>query len=276
MPSKQYIIIGSGVSGTSTTLHLLDAVEENSTVLTIISRHQSLEPSDDISKIVRIDYATVSRMKEAICAQQHWQNNNRFKPFYQPVGRVVAYDESNLPTLDGIDSTRSQLGLQNRPRSDKAVLEKFYGKIETRTNLTFVWNEDDGLVDWRSCMQALTTEIEEHCEKNKGSSLREVFAQKLVHEENQISAICLDGGEEIDAIDAQVIVAAGPWIAELLERSGIEQPPISRTPVATGVFTFTLQLNEVQAKFFMGKPAFSHIGYGLYVDHMRSNTGLNC
>jgi glycine/D-amino acid oxidase-like deaminating enzyme len=211
-------------------------------------------------------------LKEAIYAQQQWKTTNRSKPFYRPVGRIVAYDEPDLPTLDGIDSARSQLGLEIRVRSDKAILERFYGNIETSTNLTFVWNEDDGLVDWRSCMQALTTEIEEYCKKNKASSLREAFAQTLVHEANQINTICLDDGEEIDATGAEVIVAAGPWIAELLERSGIEQAPISGTPVATGVFAFTLQLNEDQTQFFMGKPAFSHVGYGLYVNTMRSNT----
>ena len=72
----------------------------------------------------------------------------------------------------------------------------------------------------------------------------------------------LEDGQSIEAESAEIIVAAGAWTSELLYRSNIEQPPISRRPIATGLFAFRLQLDQEQKEFFKGKPPFSDVGHG--------------
>ena len=255
MSAERYLIIGFGVYGISAALHLLEAKPAQ---LTILSHHQPQEPSDDISKIVRIDYTRVSRMKEAICAQECWRNDKRFTPFYQPVGRIVAYDNKDISTLNNINNARSELGKEKRNHLGKDILENVFGSTNAPDGLTFVYNKDDGLVEWKGCMQAMRDIIQ-----NKKATIREIPVQKLIHNGERITAVSLVNNERIETEDMKIILAAGPWIMEILERSGIEQPPDSRAPVATGIFAFILQLSDDQRKVFQGKPGFSHIGHGM-------------
>jgi hypothetical protein len=154
--------------------------------------------------------------------------------------------------------------MQKRERLDHKTFAKIFGPANLHPGLTFVWNDDDSLVEWKGCMQAMQDLVKRHCEEDDGSKMLELQALKLLHEGGRVCAVVLPNEEQIQATDAEVVVAAGPWITNLLEKSGIAQPPASRSPVATGLFAFTLQLNEEQILFFKGKPAFSHIGYGMF------------
>jgi len=227
--------------------------------LTILSHHQPQEPSDDISKIVRIDYSRVERMQEAIRAQEHWKGDERFRQFYLPVGRIVAYDDKNLPILNDIDDARTQLGMKTRKRLGKSILEEFYGYTKAPDGLTFVYNEDDGLVEWGGCMRAMREDVE----KRKALAIKEPQGQQLVKNRRPINAVTQANNTAIEPVYSNIILAAGRCISQVLDRSGIEQPPEPRAPVATGIFAFILQLQEDQIESFRGKPSFSHIGYGM-------------
>lgn len=201
-------------------------------------------------------------MKEAIRAQEHWKNMEPFRQFYLPVGRIVAYDSKHLQTLDQIDSTRSNLGLIRRARVNKSVLVDTYGSTDASDDLTFVYNDDDGMVEWKGCMEAVREAVQKRCPRNKESTVVETQVQRLVHEGGCITAVLLANGEKIKTKGTRVILSTGPWITGILKDSDIEQPPSSRAPNATGVFAFTLQLTKDQIPLFKGKPAFSQIGYG--------------
>jgi glycine/D-amino acid oxidase-like deaminating enzyme len=252
MPTQNHLIIGFGVYGISTALHLGPSAR-----LTVVSYRQACEPSNDIAKIVRVDYDSVQRMEEAIYAQNLWREDARFTPFYRPCGRLVAYDKTTIATLDGIDKARSQLGLNRRQRSNCTLLQKYYGSTNTVDDLTYVFNEDDALVDWEGCMQAM----EKRCREG-GSEILDTRVDKLIHNKRRITSVALSDGKMIKTGDTKVILAAGPWIAQLLDNSNIEQPPDRRMPTATGLFSFRIQLSEDQKKLFQGKPSFSHIGRG--------------
>lgn len=255
-------IIGGGVAGLADARYLLEKLGD-SLELILLDHRLAQAASDDISKVVRPDYANVSRMREAIHAQKGWKDDELLKPFYWQVGRIVMYDESEVPTLVGIEQTRSQLGLEKRTRPDKTTLENYYGASQNSTNSTFVYNNDDALVDWKGCMQAVRERIQTLCLNSKTSKVLETPAQELEHGGGRITAVICGDGSKIDTSDVEVIVAAGAWTAELLENSSINLPPISRAPVATGIFAIIIQLNEKQKKHFWGKPGFSHIGCGM-------------
>ncbi|KAF2838459.1 hypothetical protein M501DRAFT_1004180 [Patellaria atrata CBS 101060] len=118
---KTIYIIGYGVFGLSAALHLSKVISETSAKLVILSHPSPQSPSNDISKIVRIDYANVDRMKEALHAQGFWKNDVLFSRFYQSVGRVIVYDRSNLSTLNSIDESRRSIGKSARLRFDKSI-----------------------------------------------------------------------------------------------------------------------------------------------------------
>ena len=105
--------------------------------------------------------------------------------------------------------------------------------------------------------------MREDVEKRKDLTIWETQVQELVHNRRRIIAVNLANNTRIETVDRNIILAAGPWISEVLDRSGIEQPPEPRAPVATGIFAFILQLQEDQIESFRGKPSFSHIGYGM-------------
>jgi glycine/D-amino acid oxidase-like deaminating enzyme len=263
MSAKRYIVIGSGVFGLSTVLHILperNAKPDRRTDVTLISCPQPEAPTEDISKIIRVDYTSECRMKEAIRAQVCWKTDEIFEAFYQPVGRIVGYSEQRLQTLNTINETRSRLGLEKRKRQEKDVLEKYYGSIDVPEGLTYTYNEDDGLVEWAGCIQKVREVVRERC------TMRDIQIQQLIHKEGQVVAVTFHNDDginvEIDTKDKDVILAAGPWIGEILDRSGIEQPPKSKAPVAVGIFAFVLHLQEDQARRFRGAPIYSQIGQG--------------
>ena len=58
----------------------------------------------------------------------------------------------------------------------------------------------------------------------------------------------------------KVILAAGPWVITILDRSGIEGPPAG-LPL-TALLAFHMAIDDEQNAFYSAKPIFSLIGTG--------------
>jgi hypothetical protein len=142
------IIIGTGVFGLSTVDHIHQRWPK--TQLSIISRPSRLAPSDDISKIVRVDYSNPERMTEAIEAQKQW-NSNSFSKFQSSIGRIVIYEQNDRATLQKINEAREELGLQRRQPGDGTLMRDAFGTMAPES-LTYVLASDDRIVDWETCM----------------------------------------------------------------------------------------------------------------------------
>lgn len=61
-------------------------------------------------------------------------------------------------------------------------------------------------------------------------------------------------------MDTDVILAAGPWIMQLLEVSSIQQPPIGRATIATRIYAFFLASTSEQWRNYNNLPRLSEIG----------------
>jgi len=225
-------------------------------------------PSDDQSKIVRVDYANEERMREAQEAQKGWMEGS-FASHYLPRGRVVAY-ENDSETLKSIDQNRKRLGLPARRRGNKDFFELFFGRSDAPDTLTYVHNPDDGLVDWQPCMLEHQEKAKLACRGTGGQAL-DSKVESLEHDGKLVTTAVLANGDRIETKDADVVLAVGPWAMELLERSGIQLPPKDRTPVPTGLFAFQLQLNSAQAAYFRDKPMFSHTGRAEFLPPTQEN-----
>lgn len=68
------------------------------------------------------------------------------------------------------------------------------------------------------------------------------------------------GEETLDTTDVKIILAAGPWVMTILDRSGIDGPPAGLS--LTAILAFHLAIDDEQHSFYSAKPIFSHIGTG--------------
>ena len=253
------IIVGTGVFGLSTADHIHQKCP--STQLSIVSRPSPLAPSDDISKIVRVDYNNVERMTEAIETQKQWNNDTKFSRYQRSIGRVVIYEQNDAATVQKINEAREELGLQCRTPNDSTLMRDTFGTTTAPGSLTYVSAPDDSIVDWEPCISNTRERAKDAC-ASSGGAFYESGVARLVKDGGRITSLVLENGETIEAGDAQVVLAVGPWFAQILDVSGISLPPDGRIPVATGLFSYGVQLNEEQAEFFKDRPMISHKGKG--------------
>lgn len=245
------IIIGVGVFG----LSVLRQAEIDRPI-TVIACHHAGAPSDDILKIIRADYPNVDRSREADQALQQWKADPSLKPHFRPRGRVVAYEREHQQTLDDINNVRKELQKPERQDKGQSIMAANFGAGSLIDEVTFVFNDDDGLVNWDECL------AEQRDIALKRLPVFRESVDRLICARGSITSIILESEKQVDSTNATVILAAGPWILEILERSGISLPPQPRQPVATGVFSFLIALSEEQREFFENKPSFSHYGRG--------------
>lgn len=88
-PSPSYIIVGAGVFGTSTALHLATKFPDSS--ITLIDRdahtaQRRVAASWDWNKVVRADYRDPVYCRLALEAQDVWRVDPLWRPFYRETG----------------------------------------------------------------------------------------------------------------------------------------------------------------------------------------------
>jgi hypothetical protein len=253
------IIIGTGVFGLSAADHIHQ--KWPSAQLSIVSRPSPFAPSDDISKIVRVDYSNVERMTEAVEAQKQWSNDPKFSRYQRRIGRVVIYEQGDTAAAQKINGVREELGLPRRELGDSTLMRDTFGSTTAPESLTYVSAPDDSIVDWGPCISDARERAKDAC-VSSGGTFHESGVARLVKDGSRITSLVLENGETIEAGSAQIVLAAGPWFAQTLDPSGIPLPPNGRIPVATGLFSYHVRLNEEQAEFFKDKPMISHKGKG--------------
>lgn len=261
----KYVVIGLGVFGGSAAIEI---AKQNASQVTAVDDCSELAASRDLFKFVRIDYANIERMKQAMHVHQMWTSSPLFKKFFTQTGRVAIYFPNALERLAAIDRSRAALGLPARPRvagnsqvPSHGLDEKFAQFVRTVTatecnfDATFVFNDDDGVVSWHEYMYEM-----ENIYREQGVNKRDLSVERLIVEDNLVKSIRTSLDESIDTTDVQVLVAAGSWTMPLLQRSGITLPQPSRRPVPTGVFTFHLELNHEQLEATKTIPPISVYG----------------
>ena len=95
---------------------------------------------------------------------------------------------------------------------------------------------------------------------DRGCSIESTEVRKLVIDENRVKSVQLTTGMTLDTRDMQVFLATGAWTTGILAESGLPLPRWERIPVATGVFSFHLKLNDLQQAALTGIPPFSVYG----------------
>lgn len=151
----------------------------------------------------------------------------------------------------------SELNLPVRKRHTIALLNDRFASDHVQQDLSVVENDDDGIVDWTGVMES----IRQDCVR-RGARFRADTVRRLDVDKKGRVQVIITSEESIDTSNSEIILAAGPWIMPILEASSMQQPPPSRSPIATGIFSFTLQMDLDQWENHRRLPAFSEIGVG--------------
>jgi len=144
-------------------------------------------------------------MRQATEAYQQWMCDPFSAPYYHATGRVVIYYPNALYRLNEIDRTHYDMDLPARQRYDVDTVINGMGESSRKDhalrfiqeaisrcgeeNLTFIYNEDDGVVACNDYM----TNLREYCVE-RGCIVQQGEVRKLVINENVVETVQLGIG----------------------------------------------------------------------------------
>ncbi|KAF6785030.1 sarcosine oxidase [Colletotrichum sojae] len=222
---KFYLILGAGVFGASTALHLIRAEPRAS--VTLVDRSPLSAPvrvaaSWDWNKVVRADYADIDYMRLAIEARVLWASDPLWREWYHESGAYwVSTTDFSRRVLENYRVLGVESGLSGMP-VDEA--RKEYGGVfedgdYTGVKEVFV-NKNSG---WGEAKEALGATIEEAVRLGVKYVQAEIVKLDF-DEEGATTGVVTASGEHITA--STVILSTGAYTAQLLLDSAPDRPEL--------------------------------------------------
>ncbi|KAI0119861.1 sarcosine oxidase [Daldinia grandis] len=257
-PSPSYIIVGAGVFGTSTALHL--ATKFPGISITLIDRdaHTAqcrVAASWDWNKVVRADYRDPVYCRLALEAQDVWRADLLWRQFYRETG-IYWISRTGLArhALDNYTKLgRAVDGMRVVPVEEAKGL---YGGIFDRADYTGVEsvlvNETSG---WANAKGALRAATEKAVEKGARFVVAE-FEELIFGEDGECVGVLTTRGERYTA--THTILSTGAFTPKLLDgvarNTGRDEFLAGDRMIAAGVTTGLAQLDDSTAEEFSGMP----------------------
>jgi len=209
MSASSYIIVGSGVFGASTALHLIR--KHPHTSITLIDRDSFTAPyrvaaSWDWNKVIRADYSDIAYTKLGLEAQQLWRTDSIWQPFYHESGAAwispTSFAEQVLKNFD-------QLGVKVDIKGYSVEDADYTGVKQVLVNRNSGWAE---------AKEALQSTIATAVGLGVKYVTSEVTAVDL--EGKHCCGVKISSGESIKA--DRVILCTGAFTPKLLMNSAPE------------------------------------------------------
>ncbi|KAL0943532.1 FAD dependent oxidoreductase [Colletotrichum truncatum] len=256
-----YLIIGAGVFGASTALHLIRA--EPRAKVTLVDRNAFDAPirvaaSWDWNKVVRADYADIDYMRLALEAKELWASDPLFKPYYHESG-VYWVSATNFSQVvqDNYKKLGVDSGLFSLPVEEARA--KYDGIFEhgdyTDVKEVFI-NKNSG---WGEAKEALRETIEEAVKLGVNYVQAEVV--KLEFDgDGATTGVTTSEGKTIRA--SRVVLSTGAYTAKLLADSAPDRPELhagERFVAAAVTEGFTPVSGETAAELYDGPVGISTV-----------------
>lgn len=251
---KSYIIVGAGVFGASTALHLIRA-EPHAKVILIDRNAYTAETrvaaSWDWNKVVRADYADIDYMRLGLEAKERWANDPLWKPFYHESG---AYWVTTTDFPQRMQENFSKLGADSELLSlPVEEARKAYGGIFEDGDYTGVKEVHiNRLSGWAEAKEALRATIEEAVKL--GVEYIEADVSNLrFDDDGNTTGVSASTGEVFTA-DCYIL-STGAYTAKLLADSAPERHELHAGDrfVAVGVTSgVTTVSGDNAARFYDG------------------------
>ncbi|OTA98154.1 hypothetical protein M426DRAFT_17707 [Hypoxylon sp. CI-4A] len=255
---SSYVIVGAGVFGTSTALHLKTRFPEAS--VTLIDRNppdaeHRVAASWDWNKVVRADYRDAVYCRLALEAQDVWRADPLWSPFYHESG---IYWISRTGFAQQVVDNYVKLGRSSAELASVPVAEarKSYGGLFDEADYTDVQhvlvNKTSGWADAKGALRAVT-------EKAIALGVNFVAAEidsPLFGDNGRCIGVQTQDGKRYTA--THTILSTGAFTPKLLDRiasnTGNERFLAGSRMIAIGVTTGLAQLDDETAKVFAQMP----------------------
>ncbi|TDZ29850.1 L-pipecolate oxidase [Colletotrichum spinosum] len=220
--AKSYLIIGAGVFGASTALHLIRA--EPRAKITLVDRNAydaatRVAASWDWNKVVRADYADIEYMRLALEAKQSWASDPLWKAYYHESGVYwVSTTDFSRTVQDnyrrlGVDSGLYGLSVEEARREYGGIFE--HGDY-TGVREVFI-NKNSG---WAEAKEALRATIEEAV--RLGVEYVQAEVERLEFDAGGATTGVVTREGEVLKAD-KVVLSTGAYTATLLADSAPER-----------------------------------------------------
>ena len=254
--ASSYLIIGAGVFGASTALHL--SRQKPAATIILIDRTPfpcPIAASHDINKIVRSDYGDIFYCELGLETLDKWRNDPLFKKWYHQSGLLKATDHA-IDLVDKIFENYKKLGVEvgaelMKPKDFKAIFNDMHADTDLIDVEDVLWNPSCG---WAEAARALEHTIA--AAVKNGVHYVTTSVSKLILKDGTCKGIQTEDGRTFTA--EKTILSTGAYTAKLLADSAPEQPElqVGDRIIAAGVCEAAVDLTDEQVKRFKDVPAF--------------------
>ena len=250
-----YLIVGAGIFGASSALHLKAAEPEAR--VTLLDRTPYPCPygaSFDLNKIVRDYYTDKFYMELANEAQQKWRNGAMWKSFYHETGLFVADDTGMGRKI--LQNYKDLHMSHNSEMISPEEVGKRWNEVYKGADLKGVkeifWNAGCGWADAAGALQhTIKTAVESGVTYQEGE-----MASLLLDDSKTCYGVRLK--DETELISDQILLCTGAHTAKLLADSAPQWDDlqINDRMIATGVVAAYVRLTSQQMERFKAMPIY--------------------
>lgn len=254
--AESYLIIGSGVFGASTALHL--SQQRPAPKVTLVDRLPypcPIAASHDINKIVRSDYGDIFYCKLGLKTLEKWRTEPLFRKWYHQSGLLKATDHAT-DLVGKIFENYKEIGVDvGAELLTPGELQTRFGGIFADADLTDVknllWNPSCG---WAEAECALKDTVQA-CVEN-GVHYVTASVAKLILKDGACTGLLTEDGRTLTA--SKIILSTGAYTAKLLADSAPTQRElqVGDRIIAAGVCEAYVTLDPTQIQRFEDVPAF--------------------
>ena len=237
---SRFIVVGAGVFGASTALHLARDTSNSEIYLFGLPIDSAQPASIDINKVVRKEYASDLYRSLADEAMRAWQHED-FKSFYHKSGWVVIHGKQ--------DSSLPRPPVESKRMTQKELRQRFDSvfegcELEGEEDITY-----DESIAWVEATQALEKTLRLAC--RAGVIYRTEEITELFFDDKKCNGVNLKSGEQLRGFS--VVLAMGPWTGPFIARHSQLQTPIGLFTNA-GISTVAITLDEEEAQKYSRMP----------------------
>ena len=267
MQLEEFLIVGSGVFGASTTLWLIRNVQGCRVILVEKDDIPSQSAaSTDLNRIIRTEYEDLTHMRLALKAQQAWRDDSFYSSYFHSA-EMVMLDKTDSPRKIiemfralGVEPNARMISKCEIKHRHRGLLDEmaFYEADEAYVNPDSGWVEASNAL--KHVLRAAT---------EAGVEFKRATVKKLLfNKEGDCTGVkCIDG-EIITA--THIVLAAGVNSIELLADSALERSDfrVENRILGAAVVKCVAKLREEQHRRFDALPISVHDVGDIFGNHV--------